>query len=140
MVLCFDRTARLQVEQPIDMSGHGFRNVDPPGYSERFHEPCGVDRVASDIEAHPAVADDAGNDRSGMDADAQLQVVIPGCLALRRVCDAGRRPRSHVRRPGRAGKAERRSAGYPDHCDDCRAARRRHPSVDGLNRFGGIDR
>jgi hypothetical protein len=73
LVLGLDAAAWLQVEQLMDMPGHGFRNIDPPRCPERLHEPRGVDRVAPDVEGHPAVADHAGNDRSGMDADAQLQ-------------------------------------------------------------------
>lgn len=69
-VLGLDGAARLQFEQPLDMSGHSFGYVDPAGNAEGFHERRGVDRIAPDVEGHPAIADDAGNDRPGMDADA----------------------------------------------------------------------
>jgi hypothetical protein len=82
-VLGFDRAARFQFEQPMDMSGHSFRDIDPPCYSERFHEPRGVDRIAPDIERHPAVTDDTGNDRASMDADAQLHGIFSNRFASR---------------------------------------------------------
>src|SRR5262245_36102567 len=72
-VLGLHRTARLQFEQSLDMTGHGLRHVDPSCHAERFHEPCGIDRIAPYIERHSAIADNAGDDGPGMDADAQLK-------------------------------------------------------------------
>ena len=59
LVFGLDAASRLQVEQPLDMSGYGFGDVDPSRDPECFHEPGGIDRVAPDIESHPAVADNA---------------------------------------------------------------------------------
>src|SRR2546423_15605366 len=66
----------------MDASSHRFRDVDPPGYAARFHEPRGVDRVPPDIECKPAVADDPGKDRSGMYSDTQFQCGQPDLPAL----------------------------------------------------------
>ena len=86
-VLGLDGAARLQFEQPLDMSGHGLGYVDPAGNAEGFHEPRGVDRIAPDVEGHPAATDDTGNDWTGMDADSQLRGIFsepftPGLEAI----------------------------------------------------------
>src|SRR5262245_44312696 len=83
LVLGLDKAARLQFEQPPDMSGHGFRDVDSPRDPECFHEPRGVDRIAPDIEGHPTATDDTGNDWSSMDADAQLHGIFSNPFASR---------------------------------------------------------
>ena len=56
-VLDHDGTARFQIEQPLDVSGDGFRDVDPSRDPKGFHEPRGVNRVAPDIKGQPAVTD-----------------------------------------------------------------------------------
>src|SRR5215471_10768410 len=52
------------------VSGSSLRDVDLAGRAVRFHKRRRIDAVAPDVEAHPATADDAGNDRRGLDADA----------------------------------------------------------------------
>ena len=69
VVLCFDGSARLQFEQCLHVSSNSFRDVDLAGRAVRFHKRSRIYGITPDIEAEAAIADNARNDRAGMDAD-----------------------------------------------------------------------
>src|ERR1700733_921180 len=72
-VFGFDRTARLQVEQRVRVSGYRVRDIDPAWQAVRLHKRRSVHGVAPDIEGEAAIADDAGDDWSGVNAAPQVQ-------------------------------------------------------------------
>src|SRR5476649_1331354 len=69
-----DGPAFFKRELPVQSLPGGVGHMDAPGHAVGFHPAGRVDRVAPQVVEKFALADDAGDDRAGADADADPQL------------------------------------------------------------------
>ena len=74
----FDAAARFEIKPIVQQSARRCRDLDATGQGVGFHAACGIHRIAPDVVGEFVGADDAGNDRTRVNADPGLELQA-GC-------------------------------------------------------------